>query len=746
MARRYNYLLGNGEKLTGPAERRRGGGDKTPPYEFSHAQQRISERIGKAAERIKQLPAEACPGGEAILTLTMHPRYISKTDFPESLLNSLGLRSVGSRERTVIPEKWGIDNHPQEAYTEELFVAGPISRILQLKKYVDEFTPTSTGHEDLLHIEDISYPEPTSKLKLVNDKDSPEGWLEVVLHNQSHVDVLSAFNEYASPLGARVDFARRRDVGGLTFVPVAANAKAAARLADFSFLRVARTMPTLRPLYPSIVRATAKEFATLPEDTAITDGWRALIFDGGIPTGERTKLQPWVKVIEPPSVGPSVPDLEAHGLAVTSAFLFGPISDVNGLRRPICPVDHVRVLDSDVIGSSDPYYYDVLDRIMAFFDAEGHRYVFINISVGPNLPIYDDEITLWTARLDSRLASGEWVTTVAAGNDGDKAALFGLNRIQPPADGVNLIGVGACNRTSSAWTRADYSCPGPGRRPGFVKPDGLAFGGSEDEPFPVLSSGSVVQGVQGTSVAAPWALRSGATIKAQLGQSLGPLAIRALMVHRALPAEGLPLSEIGWGRFESDPEKLITCEDNEALVIYQGDLPEGQYLHAPIPLPSIHLKGYVELEATLVIATDVDPSHASAYTRSGLETAFRPHADRFTKYKDGKVSYYPTTAAFFSERNLYGGSELKQREGGKWEPCVRGKVRMRATSLKSPAFDIYNHRRANGTASQSTDKTKYALVVTVRAVRVRDLYSQVVRAYANILIPLRPQIRIEVSH
>lgn len=745
MARRHNYLLGNGERLTGTAEVRKGGGDKNPPYEFSHARQRISERVGKAAERVQSLPTEACPGGEAVLTLTMHPRYISKTDFPESLLNSLGLRSVGSRERKVTPEKWGIDKHPQEAYTEELFVAGPKSRILRLKGYIDTFTPTSTGHEDLTHIEDISYPEPASKLKLITNVDSPEGWLEVVLHNQSHVDVLSAFSEYAAPLGARVDFARRRDIGGLTFVPVAADAEAATRLVDFSFLRVARTMPTLRPLHPSIIRVTAKTLATLPEDTAITEGWRALIFDGGIPMSERTKLQQWVTVIEPPSVGPSVPALEAHGLAVTSAFLFGPITDVNQLRRPICPVDHVRVLDTDVIGSTDPYYYDVLDRIMAFFAAEGDKYVFVNISVGPNLPIYDEEITLWTARLDSLLASGEWVTTVAAGNDGDKDSIFGLNRIQPPADGVNLLGVGACDRTSSVWTRANYSCPGPGRRPGFVKPDGLAFGGSEGEPFPVLSSDLAVQGVQGTSVAAPWALRSGATLKVQLGESLKPLAVRALMIHRALPADGLPLSEIGWGRFESDAEQLITCEDHEALVIYQGELPEGEFLHAPIPLPPTHLKGMIDVEATLVIATEVDPSHAAAYTRNGLEVAFRPHADRFTTYKDGKVSYYPTTASFFSERNLYGASELKLREGGKWEPCVRGRRTLRATSLKEPCFDIYNHQRASGTVPPATNRTQYALVVTMRAARVRDLYSRVVRAYSNVLIPLRPQVRIEVS-
>lgn len=747
MPRKDNFLLGNGERLTGPVDVPKGFGEKNPPYPFVEARERISRRARAVVERVTELPEDACPGDEVVLSVTMHPRYISKSDFPNTLLRSLGLRAVGSRAKRLKPEKWGIEKHPSEAIGEEIFAAGQRHDVLQLQRVVNTLTPASAAADDLSHIEDLAYPPSDTKLKNIKTTTPDEArWLEIVLHNRADVDVFSAFTKFAERMRVRVNVERRRDVGGLTFVPVSANVGAANQLANFSFLRVARSMPTLRPLNPTVLRVSTGTLVTLPTSPPITDSCRALILDGGIPSSARTTLRRWVNAIDAPSVGPRHSDLEAHGLAVTSAFLFGPIFDPNVPQKPICGVDHVRVLDSHVLSSADPYYFDVLDRILAYFDAHSRKYALINISIGPNLPTDDDDVTLWTAALDSRLAAGDWVVTVAAGNDGDLEATDGLNRIQPPADAVNVLTVGASDSSSAIWSRASYSCPGPGRSPGFVKPDGLIFGGSQGEPFPVLSSSGSISNIQGTSVASPFALRSSSTVKAQLGDSLNALAIRALMIHRANPGNGLPLSETGWGRFEDDPEKLITCEDHEVLVIYQGELPIGEHLRARIPLPKT-VQGKVHIEATLVISTDVDPSHASAYTRSGLEVFFRPHADRYTTNPDGTTSYHPKTATFFSPSNMYGAAEYLMRENGhKWEPCIRGGVTKIPKSLKSPCFDIYNHRRADGVATASATKTKYALIVTVSAKQMRDLYGQVVRAYSHVLIPLRPRVRIEVPH
>ena len=118
----------------------------------------------------------------------------------------------------------------------------------------------------------------------------------------------------------------------------------------------------------------------------------------------------------------------------------------------------------------------MLDRILDYFDAEGHKYHLVNLSIGPNTPYDDGDVTLWTSALDERFASGEWVVTVAAGNDGEADATLLLNRIQPPGDGVNVLTVGASDSVKNPWKREPYSCVGPGRTPGFVKPDGLSFG------------------------------------------------------------------------------------------------------------------------------------------------------------------------------------------------------------------------------------------------------------------------------
>lgn len=745
MPRERNFLLGNGRSLTGSIEVKKGGGDKNPPYSFSLAQKRVKTRARTIAEQVTDLPLAACPGNEVVLTVTMHPRYISKSDFPTHLLTTLGLRPIGSRSRRLKPEKWGIKKHPTDATTEEIFVAAQKTQVLNLERLVGAMTDESVGADELSHVEDISYPTGRDKLKSLGERPSTDQrLLEVVLHNQGRVNVLTSFMEYARSLGVRVDAVRSRTVGELTFVPVTSDANAAARLTDFQFLRVARSMPTLRPMSPSVIRANTA--VVIPAVDPFTQKCRALIFDGGIPAGVRDTLKPWVTLIEPSTVGPSVPAFEEHGLGVTSAFLFGPILNPRNLARPICAVDHVRVLDATMLSANDPYYFDVLDNMLKYFDAEGGDYDLVNISVGPRLPAEDEEVTLWTSSWDERLSSGDWIVTVAAGNDGDADPASGNNRIQPPSDGVNVLTVGACDSSNGTWARASYSCIGPGRRPGYRKPDGLAFGGSKKEKFPVLFTSSTIQDTEGTSFAAPYALRLAAAVKAQLGNTLDSLAIRALMIHQASNLHDLPTSEAGWGRFETDPERLITCEDHEAIVIYQGELKPKEYLRAKIPIPVNSTKGNVDIEATLVISTEVDAARASAYTRRGVDVFFRPHVEIFGPPYKGKRPQHPKTAPFLAAANLYGASESSLREEGfKWEPCRRNKVTKQSSSLKSPCLDIYNHHRANGVASETVSKTRYALVVTVRAKRVKDFYNQVVRAYSNILIPLQPQVRIKIN-
>jgi hypothetical protein len=626
--------------------------------------------------------------------------------------------------------------------TEDLYVAGARSSFRRWADLVGDWDARSTAARDLTHIEDVSVPSARSKLRAMPDQE-PD-LLEVVLHNADSESVVLAFVDFATARGAEVVLDRRRTVRGLTFMPVRRRQTSSEDIAAFAFVRAVRGMPAIRPLVPPVARGRGVAIQ-LPDGPPIDDVSRAVIFDGGVPQGSRAALGNWVTVVEPPNIGAPVPGLEDHGLAVTAAFLFGPLDSTLPAGQPPCRVDHVRVLD-DSPGTSDFMYVDVLDRIVTHLDENLGRYDFVNLSLGPDLPVEDDDVNLWTASLDRRLAHGRAVVTVAVGNTGEGDPAAGLNRIQPPSDAVNVLSVGAADRRTGGWQRATYSSVGPGRSPGLIKPDGVAFGGSDDEPFGVLSRRLGVVSDTGTSYSAPIVLRVAAEVRALLGSTLSALAIRALLIHRAEVTADHQPRDVGWGLFESDATRLVTCEDDEVLVAYQGELPVGEHLRVPVPMPAGGMTGTIELAGTLVIAPEVDPDHPGAYTRSGLEVAFRPHSGRFGRRADGRRPEHAKTRPFFSSRLLYGASEASLREDGhKWEPCLRSGLSVGATTLHEPVFDIYYHSRQAASVADDPQPIPYAFIVGVRARSMPDLYSQVVRAYASVLQPLQPQLRLRLQ-
>lgn len=745
MSRDKNFLLGHGERLTLKVTVPSGGGKKNPPYGFSQARDRISKDLTATASQLAQVPQEACPNDEVVALVTMHPRYISKSDFPEDLFKAVGLRSVGSRSASIKPDNWGTNKHPDgEVVTEQVFVAGKKQAFNQWSSQLAGWNESQKGAMQITHVEKVSPFIAKDKLKSI-PTDRDEAVFEVVLHNSGNKSVVDAFEAYALKCGEKPIMDRCREVGGLTFIPVKGPTSKTLQLAQFSFLRVIRGMPTLRPIGVSMLRSQALMDVTLPTEAVLNPEVNAVVFDGGVP--ENFLLKPWVTSIEPAGIGKPVAGYMDHGIGVTSALLFGPITNPK-LPRPFCHVDHVRVLDEDTgKNATDMEILDVLDRIMNHLNTGKKHYHFINMSLGPDLAVNDHEVTQWTATLDEWLSRQDSLATVAVGNNGELDAISGLNRVQVPSDAVNVLAVGACDVAGKKWARASYSGIGPGRRPGIVKPDGMAFGGSTNEPFMVLAPSTKPSAKPngGTSFAAPFALRTAAGTKSYIGKDINPLAIRALMIHRA-DSNGHPIKDVGWGRFESDVNQLITCDDNEALVIYQGELPVKEHLRANIPIPSgLTLHGDVEITATLVISPEVDPEHPGAYTRAGLDAAFRPHSGKFAKPKNGKTPKHPQTKSFFSVKNMYGKAEYEFREDGtKWEPCLKNTKKFRASTLKAPCFDIYYHNREGGTANTDPQPIKYALVISVKASKMPDFYNQVVRAYANILVPLQPKIQLQL--
>ena len=308
----------------------------------------------------------------------------------------------------------------------------------------------------------------------------------------------------------------------------------------------------------------------------------------------------------PGVIGPAVPECQAHGVGVTSALLYGSLAHGQSLPQPFTSVDHYRVIDAETAHDPQGHYFDVLNRIMNVLQQD--NYQFVNLSLGLFVPIEDEEIHVWTASLDEHFSDGRTLVTVAAGNTGENDWDAGNARIQAPADGVNVLSVGAADCENEKWSRATYSSIGPGRSPGLVKPDVLAFGGSKKFPFWIpdsLQQGQTVP-IQGTSFAAPLALRAAIAIRTRLGPVIKPLALKALLIHHSEPL-AFEQREVGWGRVPTDFEQMITCPDGTVHVLYQGSLEPGKYLRAGIPpLPAGGVSGDVKLRVTFCYASEIN--------------------------------------------------------------------------------------------------------------------------------------------
>src|SRR3546814_102393 len=125
---------------------------------------------------------------------------------------------------------------------------------------------------------------------------------------------------------------------------------------------------------------------------------------------------------------------------------------------------------------------------------------------------------------------------------------------------------------------------------------------------------------------APVAMRCGAGIRAQFTESLWAPAVKALLVHQA-SGDFDKRPEIGWGLLSHGLGDLVLCDDYEAHILYQRQMPTTGAVRLYLPIPE-GLSGNVEIKATFSFYCDVDPEDAINYTRGGLEIQFRPDTTR----------------------------------------------------------------------------------------------------------------------
>ncbi|WP_391528023.1 S8 family peptidase [Photorhabdus akhurstii] len=735
-----NFLIGRGELLTHdiPSPKRRM--DKSEVYTLAEAKKRLVPQIQTANDMFKKLAAHSCPHDYAVAKLTMNPSYIARSYFPTAMLRNTGLKSVGSKTVKIVPEKWKRKIDVIEYPTTQLFVAGKRSAFRNLSEWIHDLEYNSAESIDFARIEEFEAFLPEERLIL--PENSQETHFEVGIHllqTDGEDFVQSKFIDYAKSLDITVHSSLAFTAGSLWFLPVQGNISSIKKLAQFTFVRVIRAVPKLRGLRPLRRASSTAIPCTLPSEAPLSNDIKVAILDGGLP--EKHPIKPWVKsyrVLD--ERANDDPDALEHGLGVSSAFLFGPIKSNVKPPIPYAYIDNLRVLDNKTYEEDPLELYRTLGLIEEVLLSR--QYQFLNLSLGPDLPIEDTEVHAWTSVIDDLLSDGETLMTVAVGNNGDMDRESGNARIQIPADCVNALAVGASDSTNdNNWQKASYSAIGPGRSPGVMKPDVVAFGGETSEYFHVLTKGSKpnITPERGTSFAAPYALRNAVGIRAILGNDLNLLAIKALLIHSSKNKDH-PNVEVGWGKVPEDLNDIIVSPNGVARIVYQGELKPGKYLRAPVPLPVSGLTGKINLTATFCYATATDPQDSASYTKAGLEVSFRPNDSRI---KDGKKN--AETAGFFELKKF--ATESEQRSDmGKWETVLHASKNMLGTTLKNPVFDIhYNAREFGGSVpGNKADKIKYALIITVKAAKHQDLYNEILRAYNKILVPIQPQTSIPI--
>ena len=734
-----NFLIGRGELLTHEIKGPKRGMDKAEVYTLQQARSRLTPQFVEVTANLDRLPDNACPGDLGVARLTLNPSYIARSFFPVAMLRKAGLESVGSRAVKITPDAWSKKGPPRESTTTELFVVGQRRAFRQLKDWAGQLDEGSNEAKDLSHIERFSAFEP--KDRIVSLGKVKDRFFEVGLHllpGDNNQFVQRAFAKYAADVGVTLHADLAFSAGNLWFLPAEGKHDNIKRLAEFSFVRVIRPMPKLRGMRPVQRSASVKVTCSLPTEQPLSSEPKVAILDGGLP--EQHSIAPWLRTYrvldENAADDPS--SLE-HGLGVTSAFLFGPIAPNTTAARPYSYVDHLRVLDRETESEDPLELYRTLGLIEEVLLSR--QYQFINLSLGPDLPIEDTDVHAWTSVIDDLLSDGDTLMTVAVGNNGEMDRSVGNARVQVPSDCVNALSVGAADNVDATWSRAAYSAIGPGRSPGVVKPDLMAFGGdaARSKYFHVLAAGAKPTLVPqlGTSFASPYLLRNAVGVRAILGADLTPLAIKGLLVHAADPSTHDKL-EVGWGKVPEDLMDVITCPTGVARVVYQGELKPGKFLRATLPLPAGGLQGNIRLKATFCYASPTDPQDAVAYTRAGLEVVFRP-SDK--KVKEGKAS--ADTKSFFSMKK-YATEEERRSDLGKWETVLHGNKSMRGSSLDNPVFDIHYNAREAGGPTTNAEKIRYALIITVEAPKHADIYNEILRAYAKTLVPIQPKVTLPI--
>ncbi len=767
---RQRPMLAGGERLIREVDRgRRGPPDKFHPFSVDEAIELLRPQVEALATDVSQL-AENVRGDRVIFQATLLPNYLAASWFPDDLLTELDLKTLGARRSQEVHRT--ARQAERVTDTRSLVVAGTNDAITSLQEIMAGQVRTRSeqkAREDLQRFSrfGLATREEVVKTPPIDVEPNDVVALEAVLHpdpDRSGVvlHAVSGLNwqkwiDFIEGLGGSVEETYRREIGGLTFVPVRLPAEAEEQVSTFNLLRAIRPLPVVQPRPAPLLRS-AQPILQPPGDTTPRSDARIAIFDGGV--DDTSPFFPGVVCVHAPAKAALLDDVW-HGSVVTGAVLYGNLRNGESLPQPAAKAIHVRVTPPDDEEDLDAYW--ALDQIRTF--VEGHDVDIVNLSLGPDAPVEDDdEPHPWTLTLDELAYEHGVLFVVAPGNHGERPA--GYNRIASPADMANGLSVGACtaHAPDAPWQRATYSPVGPGRTGSRVQPTGVQFGGCLGNRFiGVMADGRTATG-DGTSFAAPLVTHSLATLAPELPSSRFRLNnLRAFAVHFAEPPDGHAVTEVGHGRFRANFDDVLECGPNEMHLLYEGTVRRDQVLGISLPWPDDIDSGTFHIRGTLVYTSPVEPTQPLDYTQAALELTFRPDSRRYRMSQQGQHGVVLnlveqadevarlsragfTPAANPVSRSVKGiasiGDEEALRDAGKWDTVRVFWDSLRASSLHDPRLDLTYVSRESGHLTRGDEELEYSLLLTVQGPKTVALYDSV-RAQYSVLSPLPVPLEVQ---
>jgi hypothetical protein len=766
---RRRLILGNGEQYVANVQKPGFGRSPEPPRSYGEARALVQTGVSSALAQYQQLPATKRLPDEAVFCVRLHPDVTAKSYDPSALFEDVpDLKKVGSRyykeavsnvASTKRMERLKEENE-KVAEGRLVFVQSSPAGFQRLIRELDraESAVRKPFRDAIQRIERFDVLRSDEQIMGFDEK-WKEGRVELIFHptriepDRQLRFIFDLFGEIGVPVNTSHPSVYP---GGPTFVSCHLTRSALTALTDTNPLRAAH--PLVFAGF-SDLRSAKKFPAPKPPGTATRSTIKVGVFDGGVdPTVPL--LQGHVE--EDTTLAIKTAPLAsyiAHGTAVAGAVLYGALNGVKPTANlPTPPVSVVSIRALPVSNSKDRDLYEAIDVIENAVPKRPDIKVF-NISFGPVGPILDDRISRFTYVLDTLAYKHRVTFFVAVGND---AETLGLERIQAPSDLVHGLGVGAFTLVNGEPAVAPYSCRGPGRECGKIKPDVSAFGGCENFPMHLVSTeaGQKLHG-WGTSYASPFAARVGAQASEGFDRSSALLS-RALLIHSAVHPNGLPDHLLGHGCVPESVDDILTCDEGSVTVVFQGDIIPTRYIQLPIPLPtSLEIPGKVQIAWTIAGLPPTDLNHPGDYTCGCIEDTFYPNSQVFTftepvKAKAKKVVLHLENDKKQIAKLIAGGwhkSDFPQSESGnrykdelmrraldcKWEPVVRREKSKFATCLYEPSLILHGIGR-HGIG----DRFGYVAVVTVRAPKFKgDLYAAVRTQYPA-LAPIRVKTEAEI--